>query len=453
MATDPGEPTGTEDSSDKPDGQREEETEREGRAGPERERTRSTPSDFPSSQTQARRAAEGEEGGPRGGGGGREAGKEGEENPIRLMSFSTPSSPAAHGHSKLRREKRFFRKSVEICEEEDEVEEPPEAPHSAPHLELRSSDSVFTSSVPQQGVASACAALGHDPSCPSSSQEPGKDVPTSTSTQRGKERDREQEEEAEMKAVATSPGGRFLKFDIELGRGAFKTVYKGLDTETWVEVAWCELQDRKLTKAEQQRFKEEAEMLKGLQHPNIVRFYDSWESVLRGKKCIVLVTELMTSGTLKTYLKRFKVMKPKVLRSWCRQILKGLHFLHTRTPPIVHRDLKCDNIFITGPTGSVKIGDLGLATLMRTSFAKSVIGTPEFMAPEMYEEHYDESVDVYAFGMCMLEMATSEYPYSECQNAAQIYRKVTSVSLFGCMEICVLQVGAHTFLACEPLYK
>ncbi|KAG8556924.1 hypothetical protein GDO81_018253 [Engystomops pustulosus] len=167
-------------------------------------------------------------------------------------------------------------------------------------------------------------------------------------------------------------------------------------------------------------------MLKGLQHPNIVRFYDFWESCLKGKKCIVLVTELMTSGTLKTYLKRFKVMKPKVLRSWCRQILKGLHFLHTRAPPIIHRDLKCDNIFITGPTGSVKIGDLGLATLKRASFAKSVIGTPEFMAPEMYEEHYDESVDVYAFGMCMLEMATSEYPYSECQNAAQIYRKVTS---------------------------
>ncbi|XP_052465338.1 serine/threonine-protein kinase WNK2 isoform X2 [Carassius gibelio] len=250
--------------------------------------------------------------------------------------------------------------------------------------------------------------------------------PSETPKSVGKAGSDENEEEAEMKAVSTSPGGRFLKFDIELGRGSFKTVYKGLDTETWVEVAWCELQDRKLSKAERQRFKEEAEMLKGLQHPNIVRFYDFWESPLKGKKCIVLVTELMTSGTLKTYLKRFKVMKPKVLRSWCRQILKGLHFLHTRTPPIIHRDLKCDNIFITGPTGSVKIGDLGLATLKRTSFAKSVIGTPEFMAPEMYEEHYDEAVDVYAFGMCMLEMATSEYPYSECQNAAQIYRKVTS---------------------------
>jgi len=54
-------------------------------------------------------------------------------------------------------------------------------------------------------------------------------------------------------------------------------------------------------------------------------------------------------------------------------------------------------------------------------------GTPEFMAPEMYEEKYNESVDVYAFGMCMLEMATSEYPYKECTNTAQIYKRVTSV--------------------------
>lgn len=137
-------------------------------------------------------------------------------------------------------------------------------------------------------------------------------------------------------------------------------------------------------------------MLKGLQHPNIVRFYDYWEShEATGKRkyvvvrrplhsstifrYIVLVTELMTSGTLKMYLKRFKRINIKVLKSWCRQILKGLHFLHTRNPPVIHRDLKCDNIFITGTTGSVKIGDLGLATLKNKSHAKSVIGTPEFM--------------------------------------------------------------------------
>ncbi|XP_066879130.1 serine/threonine-protein kinase WNK3 isoform X3 [Kogia breviceps] len=308
--------------------------------------------------------------------------------------------------------KRFFRKSVEMTEDDKVAES------SSKDERIKTATNIPRVEKLPTNVLRGRQEVKYE-QCSKGMSESSKDC--------FKEKnEKEMEEEAEMKAVATSPSGRFLKFDIELGRGAFKTVYKGLDTETWVEVAWCELQDRKLTKAEQQRFKEEAEMLKGLQHPNIVRFYDSWESILKGKKCIVLVTELMTSGTLKTYLKRFKVMKPKVLRSWCRQILKGLQFLHTRTPPIIHRDLKCDNIFITGPTGSVKIGDLGLATLMRTSFAKSVIGTPEFMAPEMYEEHYDESVDVYAFGMCMLEMATSEYPYSECQNAAQIYRKVTS---------------------------
>ncbi|XP_070227803.1 serine/threonine-protein kinase WNK1 isoform X11 [Bos mutus] len=306
------------------------------------------------------------------------------------------------------------------------AQQPPAAAAAAPEEPVAASPA--TSSAPSSAGRDRQAV---QPGPAGSREEP----PTSRSGSGGgsakepqEERSQQQDdiEELETKAVGMSNDGRFLKFDIEIGRGSFKTVYKGLDTETTVEVAWCELQDRKLTKSERQRFKEEAEMLKGLQHPNIVRFYDSWESTVKGKKCIVLVTELMTSGTLKTYLKRFKVMKIKVLRSWCRQILKGLQFLHTRTPPIIHRDLKCDNIFITGPTGSVKIGDLGLATLKRASFAKSVIGTPEFMAPEMYEEKYDESVDVYAFGMCMLEMATSEYPYSECQNAAQIYRRVTS---------------------------
>ena len=92
-------------------------------------------------------------------------------------------------------------------------------------------------------------------------------------------------------------------------------------------------------------------------------------------------------------------------------------------------DLKCDNIFINGHSGEVKIGDLGLATLLRqVQSGMSVLGTPEFMAPEMYDEMYDEKVDIYAFGMCLLELVTFEFPYQECENAAQIYRKVSKVS-------------------------
>ncbi|XP_069721735.1 serine/threonine-protein kinase WNK2 isoform X2 [Phaenicophaeus curvirostris] len=372
-----------------------------------------------------------------GGGGGGEGGAPAEPGAALaaadtgMSAAACPGAPGSPGAAPPRGSRdpktvhqRFLRRSVVDSDQEEPAFDLPEAEHQRKIILLPKTRRIIAGRGSEPPGA-----LREPPGPAEEPRDPGKDAErreaADASKDQSKAKKEEPEEEADMKAVATSLDGRFLKFDIELGRGSFKTVYKGLDTETWVEVAWCELQDRKLTKVERQRFKEEAEMLKGLQHPNIVRFYDFWESCVKGKRCIVLVTELMTSGTLKTYLKRFKVMKPKVLRSWCRQILKGLLFLHTRTPPIIHRDLKCDNIFITGPTGSVKIGDLGLATLKRASFAKSVIGTPEFMAPEMYEEHYDESVDVYAFGMCMLEMATSEYPYSECQNAAQIYRKVT----------------------------
>lgn len=109
--------------------------------------------------------------------------------------------------------------------------------------------------------------------------------------------------------------------------------------------------------------------------------------------------------------------------------MDGLNYLHTRDPPLVHRDIKCDNIFINGSLGQVKIGDLGLATILNQSGAmmkQSIIGTPEFMAPEYYEEKYDEKVDIWAFGMSVLEMATMDYPFCECDNPAQIFKKVST---------------------------
>jgi WNK lysine deficient protein kinase len=50
----------------------------------------------------------------------------------------------------------------------------------------------------------------------------------------------------------------------------------------------------------------------------------------------------------------------------------------------------------------------------------TIISTPEFMAPELYEEDYNQHVDVYSFGMCLLEMVTLEIPYNKCRNVAQI---------------------------------
>nr|KAJ0226625.1 hypothetical protein LSAT_V11C100036530 [Lactuca sativa] len=164
--------------------------------------------------------------------------------------------------------------------------------------------------------------------------------------------------------------------------------------------------------------------LRSLKHNNIIKFFDSW--VDHKKKNVNMITELFTSGSLRQYRKKHKTVDLKAIKKWARQILNGLHYLHSQNPPVINRDLKCDNIFLNGNNGEIKIGDLGLATVMQQPTAKSVIGTPEFMAPELYEEEYNELVDIYSFGMCLLEMVTFEYPYSECKNPAQIYKKVTS---------------------------
>jgi WNK lysine deficient protein kinase len=176
-----------------------------------------------------------------------------------------------------------------------------------------------------------------------------------------------------------------------------------------------------VTRQEVKALGHEIEILKSVRHPNIITFHEAWYN----ESEFVFITELMTSGTLREYIRKLNLPNIKIVKRWCRQILKGLVYLHSHQPTIIHRDIKCDNIFINGAHGEIKIGDMGTAE-MKIDKKYTVIGTPEFMAPEMYEEKgYSEKVDIYAFGMCLLEMVTGEYPYNECTNAAQVFKKVT----------------------------
>ncbi|KAJ8650028.1 hypothetical protein MRB53_003051 [Persea americana] len=235
-----------------------------------------------------------------------------------------------------------------------------------------------------------------------------------------------QNEPPDTDVAEIDPSRRYIRFKEVLGKGAFKTVCKAFDEVDGIEVAWNQVQIEDVLQKPQdlERLYSEVHLLKSLKHENIVKYHNSW--VDDRKKTINIITELFTSGSLRQYRKKHKKVDLKAVKGWARQILSGLTYLHDHNPPIIHRDLKCDNIFINGNHGEVKIGDLGLATVMQQSNARSVIGTPEFMAPELYEEDYNELVDIYSFGMCMLEVVTFEYPYSECKNSAQIYRKVTN---------------------------
>ncbi|KAL1545410.1 putative serine/threonine-protein kinase wnk5 [Salvia divinorum] len=230
--------------------------------------------------------------------------------------------------------------------------------------------------------------------------------------------------------VEMDPSERYGRLKEVLGKGATKTVYRAFDQVLGMEVAWNQVKlDNMLNSPDDlQRLYSEVHLLKSLNHHSIITFRASWIDSRR--RTFNFITELFTSGTLREYRRRYKLVTFGAIQNWSRQILEGLQYLHSHDPPVIHRDLKCDNIFVNGHLGQLKIGDLGLAAVLRGSqHAHSVIGTPEFMAPELYEEEYDQLVDVYSFGMCVLEMLTSQYPYNECSNPAQIYKKVTSGKL------------------------
>lgn len=229
-----------------------------------------------------------------------------------------------------------------------------------------------------------------------------------------------------LKGSLSAPYERYTKGAF-LGAGAMKKVYKAFDEREGIEVAWNEVHVSDVqfcNGKDKNRIYSEIRVLEQLKHRNIMQLFDWWYDAQKQK--LIFITELFTDGSLRMYRRRHRWIEEQVLKRWAWQILQGLVYLHGHNPPIIHRDLKADNIFVNGASGQVKIGDLGFATLQRGLDTRlSVIGTPEFMAPELYDEVYDEKVDIYAYGMCLLELATMDYPYSECQNPAQVYRKVT----------------------------
>jgi WNK lysine deficient protein kinase len=129
----------------------------------------------------------------------------------------------------------------------------------------------------------------------------------------------------------TDPTGRFERYSQCLGKGAYKEVYKAFDQEEGVEVAWNQL---RLSHKDALRIQSEIEILQSLRNDNIINFFHSWVDNDR----VCFISELMTSGTLKSYIRRSKgPVKLKILKNWCKQILSGLSYLHSRDPPIIHR--------------------------------------------------------------------------------------------------------------------
>ena len=220
-----------------------------------------------------------------------------------------------------------------------------------------------------------------------------------------------------------SPNSRYIKLNRDkIGQGGQKKVFKAYDTIKGIEVAWNEIDVSPFDSKIQEQIYKEIEILQKCNNQcvYIIKLYGNWIDNSREK--IIFITEIATSGSLREFINKVKNIKLRIIKKWIKQILYGIKFLHDND--IIHRDIKCDNIFINGTTGNIIIGDFGLAKNMENDITKTILGTPEFMAPEIYNECYDKRIDIYSFGMAILEIISGKTPYSECDTIPKIWKKV-----------------------------
>lgn len=155
----------------------------------------------------------------------------------------------------------------------------------------------------------------------------------------------------------------------------------------------------------------EVDMMKTMQHPNIVAFKESFFS--EGKRHLCIVMTYCDGGDLEQRLKRAnrKLLKEDLIMHWFVQMALGLQYMHQRH--VLHRDIKSQNIFMLG-TGRLVLGDLGIAKALgsTTQLAQTTIGTPYYMSPELFKNlQYNHKSDIWALGCVLYEMATFSHPF------------------------------------------
>ena len=148
----------------------------------------------------------------------------------------------------------------------------------------------------------------------------------------------------------------------------------------------------------------EAEILKSLQHPNIIRCIDFFVD----DKKLCLVTEYADLGDLSKIIK-YQILSgyyfcEEIILNWFTQLCFAIKYIHSKN--ILHRDLKLSNIFLTSK-GNIKLGDFGIAKILtsKDDLAKTLVGTPYYLSPELcLKKPYNHKSDIWSLGCILYEM-------------------------------------------------
>eukprot|EP01087_Luapelamoeba_hula_P017991 TRINITY_DN5733_c0_g1_i1.p1 TRINITY_DN5733_c0_g1~~TRINITY_DN5733_c0_g1_i1.p1 ORF type:complete len:693 (-),score=116.07 TRINITY_DN5733_c0_g1_i1:139-2217(-) len=206
----------------------------------------------------------------------------------------------------------------------------------------------------------------------------------------------------------------------KVGKGAFGIVYKGFEFETGKYVAIKRLKKEGIDEKALYNLKLEIELLKALDHPNIVKYL----SLIDSDNHVNMILEFIDSGSLLQIIQKFGVLPENLAAVYTGQVLEGLQYLHAMD--VIHRDIKASNILITSD-GVIKLADFGIATTGEhgatadnSSFAE---GSPFWMAPEVILlDPPSTACDIWSLGCTIIELVTGTPPYFDMPAMSALFR-------------------------------
>lgn len=235
-------------------------------------------------------------------------------------------------------------------------------------------------------------------------------------------------------------------FGPKLGTGSYGSVRIAVHKATGQERAIKTLKKSSITASQKQKSKffSEVDILRSIDHPNIVRLYEFYED----SKYFHLVTEVVKGGELFDYIVSSKILSENIAAFFFRQILSAVNYCHSRG--IVHRDLKPENLLLVKKSSSslLKVIDFGTCTLINNRKTISgKFGTAFYIAPEVIKGEYNEKCDVWSCGVILFILLSGRPPFYG-KSEDEIFQKIEKgIYSFKSAEWTLISTEAKIFIS------
>ncbi|CAD8180467.1 unnamed protein product [Paramecium octaurelia] len=215
---------------------------------------------------------------------------------------------------------------------------------------------------------------------------------------------------------------QYYEIESTLGEGTFGRVSLVKQKSTKILRAMKQIAKDRILASQREKMIQEVNILKGLDHPNIVNIYELYQD----ERYYYLITEYLSGGELFDRIQQRNNLNESMAANYMKQILSAVNYCHLSN--IVHRDLKPENILFAqrGSEQTLKIIDFGTAKqVLSNTQLKQKTGTPYYIAPEVIDQNYNNKCDLWSCGVIMYIMMCGKPPFNGT-NIEELYRSIKS---------------------------